>query len=72
VNNQGVLSNFPEQIDFEYYTDDSMHLLKRHIFTETEALELGLDYGDDKSMLGVNGYPCTKGLVLKMNGSSAD
>jgi len=49
-----------------------MHLLKRHIFTDAEALELGFDYGDDKTMLGVNGYPCNKGLVVKINGSDVD
>ncbi len=62
------MTHFPSSLQPEYYTDDSLNLLKRKVFTDQEAMELGIDFGDDKSMNGVNGYPCNKGLVIKLRG----
>ena len=54
-------------MDIAYYTDDSIKAIKRKIFEEKEAVELGLDNGDEKSMIGLNGYPCNKGLIIHLN-----
>lgn len=53
-----------------YYTDDSMKAIKRHIYQQDEAAEKGMDYGDEKSMLGLNGYPCNKGLIVNLNATN--
>ena len=54
----------------EFYTDDSYKAIKRKIYSDTDAIELGYDNGDDDSMTGLNGYPCNKGLIVTLNGTN--
>ncbi len=54
----------------EFYTDDSYKAIKRKIYSDTEAIELGYDNGDDDSMTGLNGYPCNKGLIVTLNNTN--
>ena len=48
---------------YEFYTDDSMKAIKRKIYDSEEALILNFNIGDDSSMLGLNAYPCNRGLI---------
>lgn len=66
ISYQGVVN---KEMTIDYYTDDSMKAIKRKIYKDTEAESLNMDHGDDKSMLGLNGYPCNKGLIINMNGT---
>ena len=61
--NEVVIRTTIESKNITYYTDDSMKSIRRHIYTQEEASELGYDYSDDYSMIGLNGYPCNSGLI---------
>ena len=56
-----------KDLDVQYYTDDSYKSIKRKIYNISEAIELGYDHGDEYSMIGLNSYPCNKGLILTLN-----
>ncbi len=68
-NNAGEISKDSE-FNAEYYTDDSYKSIKRYIYNISEALELGYDHGDDFSIIGLNSYPCNKGMILTLNKTS--
>lgn len=72
IDNQGVQSTSPSGIDFDYYTDDSMKSIKRKVFSLNEAIEKRLDFGGERSLHGLNGYPCNKGLILNLNGKNSN
>lgn len=50
----------------EFYTDDSVKSVKREVYERWGAKELGYGTGDDQSILGLNGYPCTSGLITHL------
>jgi hypothetical protein len=56
----------------DYYTDDSMKAIKRKIYTSEEAEVLNFNFGDDKTLLGLNGYPCNDGLIVNINGTNQE
>jgi len=47
-----------------------MKSIKRKIYKEDEAVLLNFDHGDEKSLLGLNGYPCNRGLIINLNGTN--
>ena len=69
IDNAGIKSE-EEGMVSEFYTDDSYKAIKRKIYSDTEAIELGYDNGDDDSMTGLNGYPCNKGLIVTLNNTN--
>lgn len=53
---------------FDLFTDDSLNKIKRNVYTDSEAYELGLKTEMKNSdSIGYNAYPCTKGLIMKDN-----
>lgn len=50
----------------DFYTDDSIKAIKREIYEKNQAKDLGYDTGDTQSILGLNGYPCTSGLITHL------
>jgi hypothetical protein len=65
VNKAGIIED-AEGLKGEFYTDDSYKAIKRKVYSDTEAIQLGYDHGDDHSMIGLNGYPCNKGLIVNL------
>lgn len=65
INDAGIVS-YDSGLSAEYYTDDSYKSIKRKIYNISEAVELGYDHGDDFSIIGLNSYPCNKGMILSL------
>jgi hypothetical protein len=70
IDNAGLPSEGNTETSIGYYTDDSIKALRRKIYQENVAVELGYDHGDDKSMHGLNGYPLNRGLIINVNGTN--
>lgn len=61
-----VIQANEEEVSLEYFTDDSVKQIKRHLYSQEEARLLGYDYSqdDEQMQIGLNTYPCTKGLLV--------
>jgi hypothetical protein len=66
INNAGDISS-DSGLSASYFTDDSYKNIKRYIYNISEALELGYDHGDDFSTIGLNSFPCNKGMIVSLN-----